>query len=134
MDLFDFKRHRIDTAVTVAEMLEETGLTKLRFYIATKKDAERKIRTYFITNLLFRFFYYIFFQDCEDVTLISGSSENDHDGVLETDNESVHSIKSDNNDLTLQTLNPQELYNFVSLPPVTTNRRLYMYYAFRENL
>lgn len=41
VDLFDFKRHRIDTDVTVAEMLEATGLTKLRFYLATKKKKQK---------------------------------------------------------------------------------------------
>lgn len=52
VDLFDFKRHKIDTAVTVAEMLETTGLTKLRFYLATKKKMQKE--KYVRTLLLIR--------------------------------------------------------------------------------
>lgn len=79
-------------------------------------------------------FYCILFQASEDVTPIGVSSENDHDGMFETDNESVDSIKSDSNDLTLQTLNSQEVFNFVSLPSVMSNRTLYHKYTFRKNL
>lgn len=54
VDLFDFKRHRIDSDVTIAEMLETTGLTKLRFYLATKKktEEEKYASIYLITMLL----------------------------------------------------------------------------------
>lgn len=52
---------------------------------------------------------------------------------METNSKSIYSMTS-YNDLTFQTLNPQGVYNSVSLLPITTNRTLYNYYNFRKNL
>ncbi|KAB0795188.1 hypothetical protein PPYR_12027 [Photinus pyralis] len=37
INLFDFQNHEVDKDSTVAELLEKTGLSKLRFYLATRE-------------------------------------------------------------------------------------------------